>query len=433
MTTLDVTQDPSVRYCIPLWQRDAQIREAIARSLPRVQPWTGPVRSEPIAVVGYGPSLQDTWHELRTFRYVISCSGAHGFLVERGIVPTWHVEVDPRPHKVRLIGPPDRRVTYLLASTCHRDVFTHLQDMPVEVWHVFDASETGLQLLPSEEWAFTGGCDAGLRSLTLAAVLGFRDLQVYGLDGCGRASSHAGAHPHTVKTYQPCEYDGVTYQTTPALLAAARQVWHELDQMPAVRATFHGTGLIQHMAQHYVPKPAAQANIVAYAKPPLLSATYQALNQQLHAENAAYGVGGHQHAATVQKLVAKSPALRSVLDYGCGKGQLAHALPFPIWEYDPAIPGKMTSPRPADLVVCTDVLEHVEPDFLDAVLADLRRCVRRIGYFVIHTGAAAKTLPDGRNTHLIQQGRAWWEARLRTVFPTVAIREQGPLLLVLVS
>ena len=118
-------------------------------------------------------------------------------------------------------------------------------------------------------------------------------------------------------------------------------------------------------------------------------------------------MGGAKHADTVLKL-AKSVEAQSILDYGCGKGELAKALPFGICEYDPAITGKNMSPRPADLVVCTDVLEHIEPDRLQFVLADLARCVRKLGFFTIHTGPAQKVLADGRNAHLIQKPVAWW-------------------------
>src|SRR2546430_16920263 len=45
------------------------------------------------------------------------------------------------------------------------------------------------------------------------------------------------------------------------------------------------------------------------------------------------------------------------------------------------------------------------------VLDDLRRCVKKIGYFTIHTGAAQKKLADGRNAHLIQEGEMWWRHR----------------------
>jgi hypothetical protein len=102
--------------------------------------------------------------------------------------------------------------------------------------------------------------------------------------------------------------------------------------------------------------------------------------------------------------------------HNCGKGQLAKALPFPVWEFDPAIPEKAESPRPADICVCTDVLEHVEPELLTGVLADLRRCTKQVGYFVVHTGAATKTLADGRNAHLIQRDAQWWRVQLQQFF-----------------
>ncbi len=50
----------------------------------------------------------------------------------------------------------------------------------------------------------------------------------------------------------------------------------------------------------------------------------------------------------------------------------------------------------------------------------------KCGYFIIHTGAAQKTLPDGRNTHLIQQGKQWWKNRLKAFFTVASIQEKGP-------
>ncbi len=387
-------------------------------------------RPEPVAVVNFGPSLNDTWEQIRDFTYVITCSGAHRFLVERGILPTWHVEVDPRAHKVELIGPPQQATEYLIASTCHAKVFDHLEGHRVLLWHVFDSAEEGIRALPPGEWAVTGGCSVGLRTLTIAGFLGFRDLHVFGMDGCeGASGKHAAAHPSQPKGHAITVYNGVEYRTTPSMLAAAQQTWHELDQMPAVRATFYGEGLVQAMAKDYVPKPKQSAkafqNVVGFVKPMLISAEYADLNRRLHRENLAYGVGGGRHAETVLKLCSGMGST-SVLDYGSGKGYLAKALPFPIWEYDPAVPGKESAPRPSDLVCCTDVLEHIEPEKLAFVLEDLRRCTRKVGYFVIHTGPASKTLPDGRNTHLIQEGLQWWQAKLSAYFTVGKIIPRGP-------
>ena len=186
------------------------------------------------------------------------------------------------------------------------------------------------------------------------------------------------------------------------------------------------------MAKQYVRKPAPSSPIIGIRKSELISVGYSQLNARLHRENPMYGSGGSKHAETVQKIVTAIHAT-SVLDYGCGKGSLARALPFPIWEYDPSIPEKSRSPRPADLVVCTDVLEHIEPDKLMPVLADLKRCVLQVGYFVIHTGPAQKVLADGRNTHLIQQNADWWVAHLKRFFVIGQVSTMGPLVQVLVG
>src|SRR3990167_11369384 len=49
-----------------------------------------PTSSEPVAIVGYGASLKDTWGELRNYKTIFTCSGAHRFLLMRDIVPTYH-------------------------------------------------------------------------------------------------------------------------------------------------------------------------------------------------------------------------------------------------------------------------------------------------------------------------------------------------------
>lgn len=429
---IDPANPPKVEYCVPLWVRDEQIKLAIARPLPRIQPHQD-LHNEPIACVGYGPSLNETWEEVKGYRHIMSCSGATRFLLDRGIVPTWHVEVDPRPHKVQLLGDPHPDVTYLIASTCHPDVFDHLKNVKVTLWHIFDSSEDAMRTLPQGEWALTGGCSVGVRMLTLARFFGFRELHVYGMDGNeGESGKHAAAHPSQPKGHALVTYEGREFKTTSSMYAVAQGIWHELDQMPDVTATFHGDGLIQHMAKFYERKGGEKSATLGFAKPELISTDYRNMNAQLHKTNIAFGVGGGKHAETVLKIAEKM-GTHSILDYGCGKGYLAKSIPFPIWEYDPAIAGKDESPRPADLVVCTDVLEHIEPDKLLHVLADLKRVTKKVGYFTIHTGPAAKTLPDGRNTHLIQNGKQWWKNRLKAYFQVGMMKEAGPELHVVVA
>ena len=430
---LDITVPQKVSYCVPLWLRDEQIKSNITKVKGRIQP--GELRPDSVAVVGYGPSLKETWEQVREFKHIITCSGSHKFLLERGIVPTWHIEVDPREYKIELLGPPHRDVEYLVASTCHPKYLDHLSGHNVRLWHVFDGQEEAQRILPAGEWSLTGGCDVGLRAMVIARFLGFTDIHVFGIDGSSPTTDkgrHAAAHPNPTQAVCTVDYDGKTYYTTPAMAEAARSLWHELDMLPDVTAKFYGDGLVQGMAKLYKRPEKHQPSVIASQKMELISAPYRELNAKLHQENLAYGVGGGKHAETVLKIT-KALETTSVLDYGCGKGYLAKALPFPIWEYDPAIPEKAESPRSADVVVCTDVLEHIEPDKIRFVLKDLQRCIKKVGYFTIHTGPAQKTLPDGRNTHLIQRDIVWWKKQLKKYLTVGKISQVGPELYVVVG
>ncbi len=161
----------------------------------------------------------------------------------------------------------------------------------------------------------------------------------------------------------------------------------------------------------------------------LISPKCLALQQQLHAAPRGYGGKGRKWAAAVHWL-ARRFGTQSVLDYGCGQGSLMKELAFQYGlldgaEYDPAIPGKDALPSPADLVVCTDVLEHIETEYLGSVLRHLRSVTRVAAFLVIHTGLSNKTMADGRNAHLIIQPGEWWEQQLVaagfTIDPTAAL------------
>jgi len=124
-----------------------------------------------------------------------------------------------------------------------------------------------------------------------------------------------------------------------------------------------------------------------------------------------FGVEGEKYAPLVLGLM-KQLATTSVLDYGCGKRSLESALGFAISNYDPAVEGLDDTPSPHDIVVCTDVLEHIEPECLDAVLDDMRRCTRRVMLSIVAVQPAIKLLPDGTNPHKIVEQWEWWHEHL---------------------
>jgi len=427
-TNIDFDAVYGTGYCIPLWLRDEQVKLSIKKVKGRVQHYDGK-REDPIAIVGYGPSLKKTWEHLKDFKYIITTSGAHKFLIEKGIVPTWHLDVDPRDHKIKMLGDIHPDVTYLPCSTVHPGYIDTLiaANAKIELWHCFSNDAEALRVLPQGEYSLTGGCDAGMRAMSVARFMGFVNQHVFGMDGCAENEyAHADKHTNPLKQFFDLEYpkgSGRFFRTSPNLKEVAKTVPHEVDMLKLSSVKFYGEGLVQAMMQNHQMKAPKESNI-AFLKPTLISDTYRQMNQKLHDEMGHFGAGGYKHAEVVLKLSEKLKTT-SVLDYGCGKGTLAKNLPFPIWEYDPAISGKDMSPRPADIVVCTDVLEHIEPEMLGDVLANLASLTQKVGYFVISTRPAKKVLPDGRNAHLIQEGKDWWGKTLEGFFDIGQLFEKG--------
>jgi len=162
-------------------------------------------------------------------------------------------------------------------------------------------------------------------------------------------------------------------------------------------------------------------------KDQLISQTYRDLNAQLH-ETHRYGARGDKWADKVVDL-ATSHGVSSILDYGCGKGALKTAisgsLAAIVSEYDPAISGKQDIPVLADMVVCTDVLEHIEPECLDSVITHLHSLTGKILFAAVSTRLAVKTLADGRNAHLIVQPAAVWRPLLVREMTILEWEERG--------
>lgn len=156
-----------------------------------------------------------------------------------------------------------------------------------------------------------------------------------------------------------------------------------------------------------------------------ISQEYRKQQQELH-RNPEYGVASLGYAPTVKALMDQF-GITSLSDYGAGKCNLRRGLQengktdFEYHPYDPAFP-EYGPPRPATLVCCIDVLEHIEPDYLDSVLLDLKDITRELGFYSIHTGAAAKVLADGRNAHLIQRPSSWWLPKLCQHFEVIHLQ-----------
>ncbi|GEM_PF-1969343 len=133
-----------------------------------------------------------------------------------------------------------------------------------------------------------------------------------------------------------------------------------------------------------------------------------------HAEDPTYGTAGHRWVEVVQGL-SDDFATRDILDYGCGKQTLAKALGWAITGYDPAFEEVGETPGPAEIVVCTNVLEQVAAERLEATLEHISSLCGSMAFVVVSTARSSD--------HATVQTLAWWKERLAEHFDVVHAQE----------
>ena len=160
-----------------------------------------------------------------------------------------------------------------------------------------------------------------------------------------------------------------------------------------------------------------------------ISEEYARQLAQLHNEKASFGDAKGLKA--IEKWI-KQFKPESILDYGCGKGGVVLALKEAYPEisaigWDPGMPdfNIPDNKKPADMLISTDVLEHIEPFFLEDVLRDIYELFQKNAFLIIATSPAKKFLPDGRNAHLIVENPGWWKEKIERCMPGVKIVHHG--------
>lgn len=159
----------------------------------------------------------------------------------------------------------------------------------------------------------------------------------------------------------------------------------------------------------------------------LITPEYQATLQRAHAYagEGGWGTSGGKYAgASVVRLLKDQPEIETILDYGCGHGTLKNwvedkGITDKKWTlYDPCLPRR--SKRPVgkfDLVITTDVLEHVEETLLNNVLKDLRSFTGKFLYSEIacyFCGCIFIHGPHpGQDMHINLKAPDEWKKRLK--------------------
>jgi uncharacterized Rossmann fold enzyme len=248
------------------------IKKTIARKLPRLQflPEFNKTKGDtPIALVGGGPSLKNNLNELRKFRTIIACGSVNNYLMEQGIIPTYATACDPDPVVANYLTKNHPETKYLMASCSDDMVFEVLKERQVIIWHCHSPDQEPTIKEVDKEigtyLAICGGCTVGLRSISIAILLGYTNIHFFGFDSClenddhhvydfsSREEDSLLGHIHSVKLGNVAgnaPIDDKVYRCVGYQLAQAehfREFYENFHH--AFNPTFHGEGLLPDLMQ----------------------------------------------------------------------------------------------------------------------------------------------------------------------------------------
>lgn len=166
------------------------MRYAATLGLPEVAMRQAPRMGRAI-ILGGAPSLKAHLDEVKALaadpdNELFAVNWTYAWLLENGIVPHNCVmfEIDPEPDSVLIKAHPD--TTHYICSHCHQKTFDSLANFKRILWHSIPNSEPEVEVA-EELFKDSAQCGGGIgtftRTMTVALYLGFRQMELFGVDG----------------------------------------------------------------------------------------------------------------------------------------------------------------------------------------------------------------------------------------------------------
>lgn len=173
-------------------------------------------------------------------------------------------------------------------------------------------------------------------------------------------------------------------------------------------------------------EPSGKARKVV-ERPETLSDEYRQTLQDQHADKSWGGTAVKWAGPDVAKIIGRTERkgkvgrynIKTALDYGCGQETMKAEFTELEWTgYDPGVIGKDEKPNGKfDLVVCTDVMEHIEREYVETVLQEIADYTKVVTFLEVACTAAhgvfATGPRKGQDVHITQRPPEWWIEKAR--------------------
>ena len=368
---------------------------------------------------GSGPSINDDLDTIRKMQAagakVFALNGCAGLLFDNGILPDYQVILDARAETGQLIGPARK---HLFASQVAPELFDAEPD--AMLWQL--QIEGIDHVLPDEypEHALIGGAaSVGNTATCIAYTMGYRELHCFGYDSSHRDGKGHAFH-QKMNDGDPCcivKFNGKEYTASLTMKLQAEKFMDtaaELDRL-GCRIEMHGEGLLPDIFR------SGDKAVVESER-----SKYETLWQMDGYRDLAPGEG---LVDTAVAWLGMKPG--TLIDFGIGTGRAAkrfQRMGFDVRGVDIApncldagvdVPVHVAClwelpDLSADYGYCTDVMEHIPPQHVDAVINNVMRCVPE-AFFNI------SLIPDnfgeviGEVLHLSVHSAKWWRNKFESL------------------
>ena len=394
-------------------------------------------KEKPLVIVAGGVSLKELWpHIVSHNGDILALNNAYGFLLERGIVPNYFMLMDARKENINFLDCVRGDVRHFIAAQCHPDVFDRLEGFNATLYLTNNPSteEVVSRKEGKRKLLLTGTVGTvGIRALSLAYVLGYKELHLYGYDSSYQDGQHHAYKQELNDNLSTIDIhlDNRAYITTPAFAHQASEFCSMAREMVAngFDINLHCTGLLPDLVAYSNKQGEAPLEVREQEK-------YEEIWKHDVYRKLAPG-----ELMVDDALVALGMAPGdSVIDFGCGTGRAAQKLKTLGYkvtgvdfaancldvgvdiDFKQACLWQLPDIK-ADWGYCTDVMEHIPTEkVLDVVKGIAERSEKGV-YFNIATRDDALGGRIGRKLHMtVMPAQAWLEV-LTLFWGDISIKE----------